>query len=77
LATASFLAIICALATAFDPSPLQDFYVADPTGSDWHLVVHKPYIFIYFVSFPLSYLVGYGLHDFIKRKERNFGVLLI
>jgi hypothetical protein len=56
LATASFLAIICALATALDPSPLQDFCVADPTGSGWHLVVHKPYIFL-FILFPFHYLI--------------------
>ncbi|CAK7357327.1 unnamed protein product [Dovyalis caffra] len=33
LVIASFLAIISALATASDPSPLQDFCVADPSSS--------------------------------------------
>jgi len=33
LVIASFLAIICALPTASDPSPLQDSCVADPTSS--------------------------------------------
>lgn len=38
LVIASFLAIICASATASDPSPLQDFCVADPTSSGCDLI---------------------------------------
>ncbi|CAK7357334.1 unnamed protein product [Dovyalis caffra] len=33
LVIASLLAIACAMVTAFEPSPLQDFCVADPTSS--------------------------------------------
>jgi hypothetical protein len=33
LVIASLLVIACAMVTAFEPSPLQDFCVADPTSS--------------------------------------------
>jgi hypothetical protein len=33
LVIASLLVIACAMVTAFEPTPLQDFCVADPTSS--------------------------------------------
>jgi hypothetical protein len=33
LVIVSFLAIACAVVTSFEPSPLQDFCVSDPTSS--------------------------------------------
>jgi hypothetical protein len=33
LVISTFIAIACAVVTSFEPSPLQDFCVADPTSS--------------------------------------------